>query len=200
MYEFTDKSIAPAYRVLDTGVAIVSLVLGLILLNLPHDAQHLGSFLETRITLKNALLLCGLTLAWPSMFAAFGLYRLEELNTFTTELSRVAKACTLGSAFAIVVALTSMSGAFGALSVLVFLLTVTIGTLCARAVGRRLLRAVARHQARPPRHHRRHRTGSGAALPTDSGADFIQRARVRGHDGGCAAARRVRSTVSGNDR
>jgi exopolysaccharide biosynthesis polyprenyl glycosylphosphotransferase len=144
MYRFTSKTIVPAYRVLDTSVAIASLVLALIVMNLPEEAGQLGSFLEMRITLKSVLLLSILTFAWPLIFATFGLYRLNELRTAAVEFSRIAKACTLGTSFALVVSLTSASGAFGILSVLIFWLTVTIGTTCARAIGRTALRTAAR--------------------------------------------------------
>ncbi len=144
MYRFTSRSITPAYRALDTSVALASLVLALIVMNLPQGALQLGSFLKMRITLENVLLLLSLTFAWPLIFGAFGLYRLDELGNTTIELGRIGKACTLGSAFAVLLALTSESGAFGVTSVLAFWLTVTIGTAGARAAGRRLLRASAR--------------------------------------------------------
>ena len=112
MYRFTDDRIAPAYRVLDSGVAVMSLVLVLVLMNLPQQTGQLGAFFETRITLKNVLLMSALALAWPSVFAAFGLYRFRELGRFPIELSRIVKGCTLGSAFVIPVALTSSSGSF----------------------------------------------------------------------------------------
>jgi len=144
MYRFTSRSITPAYRALDTSVAVASLVLALIVMNLPQGALQLGSFLTMRITLENVLLLLSLTFAWPLIFGAFGLYRLDELGNATIELGRIGKACTLGSAFAVLLALTSESGAFGVTSVLVFWLTACIGTAGARAAGRRLLKATAR--------------------------------------------------------
>ncbi|PYQ97005.1 MAG: hypothetical protein DMF97_14555, partial [Acidobacteria bacterium] len=107
MYRFTDKSITPAYRALDTGVAVASLVLALIVMNLPQGVLQLGSFLKMRITLANVLELLSLTFAWPLIFGAFGLYRLHELRSTTIELGRIGKACTLGSAFAVLLALTS---------------------------------------------------------------------------------------------
>ena len=144
MYQFTDRSITPAYRALDTSVAVASLVLALIVMNLPQGALQLGSFFKMRITLANVLLLLSLTFAWPLIFGAFGLYRLHELHSTTIEVGRIGKACTLGSAFAVLLALTSESGAFGLASVLIFWMTASMGTAGARAAGRRLLRATAR--------------------------------------------------------
>ena len=145
MYRFTGKSVAPVYRTLDTSVAVASLVLALVLVNFPQRTMPLGSFLEMRITLKNVLVLSGLTVTWPFILGAFGLYRLNELGSVPVEFWRIAKACGVGSVFAVLLVLTSRTGAFGVLSVFVFWLTVTVSTACLRAVGRRVLRVAAGH-------------------------------------------------------
>ena len=54
------------------------------------------------------------------IFGGYGLYRFHELDSTTIELGRIGKACTLGSAFAAMLALTSESGAFGVFSLLIF--------------------------------------------------------------------------------
>jgi exopolysaccharide biosynthesis polyprenyl glycosylphosphotransferase len=128
-------------RLLDTVIAVTCLAAILVVLNLNDGAQHLTSFLETRVTIKNVILLSGIILGWPLVFAAFGLYRLDELMSFRTELGNIAKACAFGSSLVVPVALTSRSGAFGLLSVFLFLLTVTAVTAAARFSVRLMLRA-----------------------------------------------------------
>jgi exopolysaccharide biosynthesis polyprenyl glycosylphosphotransferase len=136
VYKFAGRSIAPTYQVLDSGMAVASFALVLVMMNLPSDVWGLPAFLETRLSLKNALILCSAALAWPWVFSAFGLYRFAELSNARVELYRIALACGAGSVFAFVTALTSASGAFGFEAVFAFWLTVTVGTAGARAVAR----------------------------------------------------------------
>jgi len=147
MYRFSVASFAPACRLVDAAVAAASLVLVLIMMNLPAGAWQPASFLEAPISLKYALLLCGTALAWPWVFSAFGLYHFRELDNASIELGRIAKACALGSVFAVVAVLTSVSAAFGMRAVLAFWLTVTVGTACARAIVRSALSAATRRSA-----------------------------------------------------
>lgn len=150
MYRFTDYFIASVYRALDTLVALTSLTVVLVVLNMPGDARQLSSFLEFRVSLKNVLLVAAMTILWPKVFSIFGLYRFSELHTFRIELGRIVRACIVGSLFAVAVALTSVSGAFGFASVGLFLVVVTAGTVCVRAIGRRTLLALTGvHSSRP---------------------------------------------------
>ena len=110
--------------------------MALILMNPPESAWNLAAFLETRISLKNLLIVGGAALTWPAFFSAFGLYRFDELDSVAVEFERIAKACALGSVCALVTALASTSGAFGMESVAVFWATVTVGTVCGRALAR----------------------------------------------------------------
>ncbi len=149
MYRFTDKSLAPACRAIDTSVALVSLLVVLVGLELPQTGMNLGSLLDTRVTVQSVLIVWGMTLAWTSVFGAFGLYRFNELNTMARELDRVARACLAGSVFVVVLLLTSDARTFGWLPLAAFLVTVTAGTVSARAVVRRVLRAAV-HLRRDP--------------------------------------------------
>jgi exopolysaccharide biosynthesis polyprenyl glycosylphosphotransferase len=124
--------------VLDSGIGVTSLVLVLVITNPPADAWHLAAFLETRMSFKNALILCSAALAWPGVFSAFGLYRFGELSSPAVEFYRIAKACAVCSIFALVTALTSVSGGFRMSGVILFWFTVTAGIACARAVARRV--------------------------------------------------------------
>jgi exopolysaccharide biosynthesis polyprenyl glycosylphosphotransferase len=138
VYKFSARSIAPAFRVLDAGMGITCLVLVLVITNPPSDMWHLAAFLETRVSLKNVLILCSGALAWPGVFALFGLYRFGELSSAGVEFYRIAKACAVCSIFALVTALTSVSGGFRMSAVIVFWFTVTVVITGARAVARRV--------------------------------------------------------------
>ena len=143
MYRLNFGTTTFAYPVIDAGVAVAALILALILVNVPAGAMPLDQFLEIRITLKNVLALLGITLAWPLLFSLFGLYRSHELRPLSVEWKRVLRACSFGTAFAVLLALASQSRAFGAQSVVLFWLTVTVGTLAVRALGRKMARGAA---------------------------------------------------------
>ena len=125
-----------AYRILDSGTAVCCLVLILVMMNRQESAWDLRAFLEMRISLKNVLIGSSAALAWPWVFAVFGLYRFDELSTVRVEFGRIAKACAIGSIFAVMAALSSNSGAFGRGSVLAFWVAVTVATTCVRAIVR----------------------------------------------------------------
>jgi exopolysaccharide biosynthesis polyprenyl glycosylphosphotransferase len=131
-------------------MALAAFALVLILTNLPSDVRHIPAFLETRLSLKNALILCSTALAWPWVFSAFGLYRFGELSNPRVEFCRIAQACGVGSLFALVTALLSASGAFGLGAVLGFWVTVTTGTTCARTAARQVSNLVHRFRANGP--------------------------------------------------
>lgn len=121
---------------MDSGTAVGCLILILILMNPQESAVDVGAFLETRISLKNVLIGFSAALAWPWVFAVFGLYRFEELSTAWVELGRIARACSVCSIFAVVAAVSSASGAFGMGSVPVFWVAVTLTTMGVRALVR----------------------------------------------------------------
>jgi exopolysaccharide biosynthesis polyprenyl glycosylphosphotransferase len=161
MYHFTEKSLAPLYKLLDATVALASLSVVLVSLHLMHIDLTSHSLLETRITVKNLLLVSGMALGWPVIFAAFGLYRLRELQTRAEEVVQIAKASAFGTVFPLGFALTSTSGLFTWRSVALFPVVALVATAATRAASRAGLRAIARL-----RRHRSHvlivGTGPGA--------------------------------------
>lgn len=95
---------------LDSLAAVASILSVLVTVNLPTMSVDLESFLSTRITVKNVLLLIFLATAWPLVFYLFGLYRTRWLDRFETEAAGLVGATSIGSLAAFVFPLTSVSG------------------------------------------------------------------------------------------
>ena len=95
---------------LDSLAAVAAILTVLISLNLPNMSGGLDSFLSTRISVKNVLLLIFLGTAWPAVFHLFRLYDARHLHRLGSEAGRLVAATTAGSGLALVFPLTSVSG------------------------------------------------------------------------------------------
>lgn len=144
MHRHADRPAGTALRLLDAGIALAALLLVLLLVSRPAVPEHLASFLDVRVTVKNVLLLAGLAVIWPVVFFLFGLYRFRELTTPASELVRIAGASAVGTMYVLIFPLTSSTGLMGAGSIVGFWLVVTVST----ALARRAARVVTRHAPR----------------------------------------------------
>ena len=96
------------------SVAAVTAILGvLISVNMPTISGSLDSFLSTRISIKNILLLIFLAAAWPAVCRVFCLYSARRVRHFRSEAGRLIAATTAGTVLASVFPLTSVSGSLG---------------------------------------------------------------------------------------
>ncbi|HEX5385662.1 MAG TPA: sugar transferase [Gemmatimonadales bacterium] len=126
---------------LDTGLALGVLVAALVMQNVGVLSGGIQAFLALRITVKNLLLLVGFVIGWPLLFRACGLYAAPARNPWNEEALQVVKACAIGSLYALAVALTSESGAFGLPAVGWFCVGTAGLTLLTRGAVRALTQA-----------------------------------------------------------
>ena len=91
------------------GLAAV-LALLVILIDISRDTTaSIDGFLSARITVKNVLLIIGLSATWPLIFHTFRLYDAQR-RSYREEALRVFGAVTAGSICALVFPLFSVSG------------------------------------------------------------------------------------------
>ena len=126
---------------LDSLGAVAALGLVLILVNLPTVTLGLDSFLSARITVKNLLLVTFLTTMWPVVFRLCGLYHVEQTHRLGSELVRLLAAVSIGTALALSVPLTSMTGSIRVADLQLFWLASFGFCLLGRAVRRAAVRA-----------------------------------------------------------
>jgi exopolysaccharide biosynthesis polyprenyl glycosylphosphotransferase len=132
---------------LDSLAAGAALLLVLVSVNLPRMPGGVDTFLSTRISVKNVLLLLLLLTSWPVVFHLFRLYEARVLRTFQSEAGRLVAATTIGACIAAVFPLTTVSGALTLGHLPQFWLAATVLCLLVR-IGRR---AVVRVHQRQPR-------------------------------------------------
>jgi len=107
-------------RASDLVVAVGALVGAFIVANIGHMAGGLADFLAIRLTVKTLLLLAFFCVLWRLIFVACGLYQWEHIRAARSESWRIAAACSLAAAVALVFPLTTVSGAFEYQTVLNF--------------------------------------------------------------------------------
>ena len=95
---------------LDSLGAVVSILGVLISVNMSAIPGGVDSFLSTRISIKNVLLLIILAVVWPALFRLFGLYEARLVQQLRSEVGRLVLATATGTALAAVFPLTSVSG------------------------------------------------------------------------------------------
>jgi exopolysaccharide biosynthesis polyprenyl glycosylphosphotransferase len=127
---------AKTVALLDTVVAVASLLLVLLWTNREQMPYGLDNFLALRITLKNVLLLGAFVAAWSPIFRLHGLYDAHRTRRLDDELGRLALACIAGTLLALPIALTSESGAFGPNSVVHFWVVAIATSSCVRVARR----------------------------------------------------------------
>jgi exopolysaccharide biosynthesis polyprenyl glycosylphosphotransferase len=125
----------------DLVVALCALVGVFIVANIGRMPGGLGDFLAIRLTVKSVLLLALFCVLWRLIFAACGLYRWEHVRSVWSEGWRIAAACSLAAAVALVFPLTTVSGAFEYETVLGFwgcvLVAVPVSRLVTQLVASR---------------------------------------------------------------
>jgi exopolysaccharide biosynthesis polyprenyl glycosylphosphotransferase len=99
-------------RTSDLIVGLAALVGTFLVANIGHMPGGLADFLAIRLTVKSVLLLAFFCVLWRLIFVACGLYQLEHIRAVWSEAWRIAAACSLAAAAALVFPLTTVSGAF----------------------------------------------------------------------------------------
>jgi exopolysaccharide biosynthesis polyprenyl glycosylphosphotransferase len=124
---------AALLAVIDGLIALVAMTAVVIASNRSAMPQGLDSLLSMRVTLKNVLLVVLVLAEWHLVFRACGLYTVRGVRNHDSELLRVALACAIGSAFAVIIPLTSM-GAVRPVHLLYFYGTALVLALVVRSV------------------------------------------------------------------
>jgi exopolysaccharide biosynthesis polyprenyl glycosylphosphotransferase len=138
--------LSEVYRIADSAMVLVVLLLGFVVSNLGQTPQGLSDFLAVRVTVKNVLLIVAFLAVWRLAAGWFGLYDAVR-RTRRSENTRVLLACAVGSAVALVFPLASVSAAFRFVTVLYFWAGTTVLTLLVRSA----VRAITVPQSRAPR-------------------------------------------------
>jgi len=110
----------------DLVVGMTALVTAFLVANIGHMPDGLADFLTFRLSLKSVLLLLVFGVLWRLIFMACGLYDWDQIRTVGAEARRIALACSLAAAVALVFPLTTVSGAFGYYTLLGFWLGVLV--------------------------------------------------------------------------
>lgn len=106
-------------QALDTAGAVALLFAIWLGLNLDRLHGGMDGFLAQRVTIKNAILVCGFTFLWPRLLSLAGLYEAGSMSV-RSRLVRVFAACSVGSLCAFAFPLSSISGSFRFEAVLYF--------------------------------------------------------------------------------
>ena len=104
----------------DLVVCMAALVGAFLVANIGHMPDGLADFLTFRLSLKSVLLLVGFGVLWRLIFMACGLYEWDQIRTLRAEGLRIVVACSLAAVVALVLPLTTVSGAFGYYTLLGF--------------------------------------------------------------------------------
>lgn len=134
-----DAALLEAYRVVDTLVAVASLVAVYLAANSPAVRHHMREFLLPRLSLDNVVLLIVFAILWSQLFALLGLYDPYRRDRRGGETLAILRASTTGSGVMLLFPIFGVSG-FGLDIVPYAWLAVTVATLGAR----RAVRAAAR--------------------------------------------------------
>ncbi len=134
-------------RLVDTAIALSSLLGLFVLDNLGRAPTGFQDFLSARLSVKNCLLLVIFAGCWYLTCRAVGLYDWARIRRRNNEAARVFLAASAGTLLAVIFPLTSVSGAFRAVVLLPFPVVGTILILLARAV----LRLTVADEGRAPR-------------------------------------------------
>jgi exopolysaccharide biosynthesis polyprenyl glycosylphosphotransferase len=125
----------------DLLVGVAGLLGAFLVSNIGRMPEGLGEFLAYRLSVKSVLLLVVFGLLWRFIFLACGLYEWESIRRVRSEGRRIALACTLAAAVALLFPLTTVSGAFHYHTVLGFwlwsLLAVPMARLGLNAIASR---------------------------------------------------------------
>jgi exopolysaccharide biosynthesis polyprenyl glycosylphosphotransferase len=119
------------YQFCDTATAIAVLIGVLVARNVARMPSGVNDFLAVRLSLKNVLLLGFFLLAWRLICRACGLYR--PTDSPATDRKRVIAAGALTAPVAGVFSLTSVSGAFDAQALALFVVSLMLALLLMRA-------------------------------------------------------------------
>jgi FlaA1/EpsC-like NDP-sugar epimerase len=128
---------ARALEIIDVLSAIVSVLVAFLITNLNTMPADVGGFLGLRVSVKNLLLTAVFSLAWTSVFRAFGLY---EKRTHGYSGLRLIAANACASVFALLFVLTSRAGTFrinGVFLTWIIALSLTIAARLASKLLRR---------------------------------------------------------------
>jgi exopolysaccharide biosynthesis polyprenyl glycosylphosphotransferase len=104
----------------DLIVGLAGLLGAFLVTNIGRMPSGLADFMAYRLSVKSVLLLAFFGVVWRLIFVACGLYEWERIRSVRSEARRIALACTVGAAVALVFPLTTVSGAFHYLTVLTF--------------------------------------------------------------------------------
>ncbi len=136
------------YRPIDTAIALGVLFGVLIITNLQRMPNGIDEFLAIRVTVKNIMLLGCFTLLWSQIFYFCGVYNSQRTSSYKDEISRIIKACFVGSFFTLLFALTSISGSFALRTVFFFWLVTTVVTVLVRPSIRTFTGYLTSHQSK----------------------------------------------------
>jgi exopolysaccharide biosynthesis polyprenyl glycosylphosphotransferase len=132
------------FALVNAAVALSVLLGVFILINRNQMPDGFGEFLTLRITVKNLILSALFVLVWLVVFRQFRLSRPWPAAPFRTELIQVTKACSVGSAFALIFPLTSHGGAFTVRILICFLPISIMACMCGRLAARGIAVRLAR--------------------------------------------------------
>lgn len=124
------------YRTLDVAIVLSVLAAIVVVSNLDHmPSGGVQEFLRLRVTVKNAVLVVLVAVAWQKLFFLAGLYDTERIRRpWDEQVGPIVAACTLGCVCAFALPFASNSGSFSYLSVGYVWLGVTATTLATRYV------------------------------------------------------------------
>ncbi|HEU5040431.1 MAG TPA: hypothetical protein VFT84_06405, partial [Gemmatimonadales bacterium] len=126
-------------RTCDTAAVLATLLGVFIVTNLGHMPSGFREFLALRVTVRNLVYLVAFVVVWRLVAWIAGLYQWQLVRRKRAEFARVALACTLMSAVALVFPLMSVTGAFRYSAVFYFWVTATAAILVLRSLLRTLL-------------------------------------------------------------
>jgi exopolysaccharide biosynthesis polyprenyl glycosylphosphotransferase len=133
----TSKALAlRVHACINAAVAALMLLGVFIVANWERMPEGMGAFLAMRVTIKNLGLFLLFGFGWALSFRVFGLAIPQPGFSLGRELIQISKACLTASAFALLFALTSQSGAFGLEVVAYFFPVAVLSCMCGRIVAR----------------------------------------------------------------
>jgi exopolysaccharide biosynthesis polyprenyl glycosylphosphotransferase len=143
-----DRVRAEFRRVLDSGIAVATLLLVLMMADVAGVTSGIAGALQSALPLRQVVGIGVLALFWPVIFLAFGLYDDACRSSAGGETRRIVAACTVGTLVAAPLTLLPIGAPTSWYAVLAFWAIATVATAGARTSLRAVTAVQAQQQPR----------------------------------------------------